>query len=122
MNYNPFGKGGAGAPLRDGQGNVITNTKLQAKVNANMTPMQLRQQATPVPMYPTQAMEMSSNRNPPGGTSSISFSNGEANISGNASVRGIVQEHMAHRVGHGAHAKGTIHEGIGRPGPYEEGT
>lgn len=26
-NYNPFGKGGAGAPLKDNQGNVITNRK-----------------------------------------------------------------------------------------------
>jgi centrosome and spindle pole-associated protein 1 len=33
MNYNPFGKGGAGAPLRDQLGNIVTNTKHQAKLN-----------------------------------------------------------------------------------------
>jgi len=27
MEYNPFGKGGAGAPYRDNQGNVIVNRK-----------------------------------------------------------------------------------------------
>lgn len=34
MAYNPFGKGGAGAPLRDQYGEIITNTKMQAKINA----------------------------------------------------------------------------------------
>jgi centrosome and spindle pole-associated protein 1 len=34
MEYNPFGKGGAGAPIRDAQGNIVTNTKHQAKLNA----------------------------------------------------------------------------------------
>jgi hypothetical protein len=27
MEYNPFGKGGAGAPLRDNHGNIIVNRK-----------------------------------------------------------------------------------------------
>ena len=27
MEYNPFGKGGAGAPMRDPQGNVKVNRK-----------------------------------------------------------------------------------------------
>ena len=27
MEYNPFGKGGAGAPFRDNQGNIIVNRK-----------------------------------------------------------------------------------------------
>jgi len=27
MEYNPFGKGGAGAPMRDGMGNIIVHRK-----------------------------------------------------------------------------------------------
>ena len=27
MEYNPFGKGGAGAPMRDGGGNILVSRK-----------------------------------------------------------------------------------------------
>lgn len=31
--YNPFGKGGAGAPIRDNHGNVITSRKAVGSKN-----------------------------------------------------------------------------------------
>ncbi|CDW76695.1 UNKNOWN [Stylonychia lemnae] len=33
--YNPFGRGGAGAPLRDAQGNIITTRKVGFAIDAN---------------------------------------------------------------------------------------
>lgn len=37
MNYNPFGRGGAGAPVRDNYGNIVANRK-PTNENQNQNP------------------------------------------------------------------------------------
>lgn len=38
QSYNPYGKGGSGAPLRDNTGNIITVRKVGFAVDFNIKP------------------------------------------------------------------------------------
>ncbi|XP_067934843.1 centrosome and spindle pole-associated protein 1-like [Watersipora subatra] len=52
-NYNPFGRGGAGAPMKDSTGNVIADLRSMKQANTGQTPRP-NVQAAPVPA-PVQA-------------------------------------------------------------------
>ena len=58
--YNPWGRGGAGAPLRDGAGNLHTNLRLKGEEYAPqpLPPSIPAQPATPMPPMPAAALPL----------------------------------------------------------------